>query len=166
MTQMDADRFLDRGEHTGEHLRPCVRLRSVLFKIPNNIGVICVFCGFVSTAICGVAAQALALSEQAAERPPVDGPPRGDATRGQQLFVKIGCYQCHGYEAQGASTGPKLGPEAVAFTRFISYVRKPTGEMPPYSTKVTSDAQLADLYAFVTSRKKPEARPQLLRPPR
>ena len=79
--------------------------------------------------------------------------------------MKIGCYQCHGYEAQGASTGPKLGPEAMPFPRFVSYVRKPTGDMPPYGTKVTSDAQLADLYAFVTSRKKPEARPQLLRSP-
>ena len=139
---------------------------SGLFKIPNSIGVVCVIVGFVSTAICGVAAQAPALSEQAPERPRVEGPPRGDAARGQQLFVKIGCYQCHGYEAQGASTGAKLGPEAVPFSRFVSYVRKPTGEMPPYSTKVTSDAQLADLYAFVTSRKSLNRVPSFLRPPR
>jgi hypothetical protein len=52
----------------------------------------------------------------------------------------------------------------MPFPRFVSYVRKPTGDMPPYGQKVTSDAQLADLYAFVTSRKKPEARPLLLRP--
>jgi ubiquinol-cytochrome c reductase cytochrome c subunit len=90
-------------------------------------------------------------------------PPRGDASRGKQLFVKTGCYQCHGYEAQGASTGPKLGPDPVTFARFVSYVRKPTGEMPPYTAKVLSDAQLADMYAFVGSRTKPAARPQLLR---
>jgi mono/diheme cytochrome c family protein len=166
MTQRDADRVLDRGQQTGERLRRYALSRSGLFKIRNSIGIIGVICGFVSTAICGVAAQAPALSEQGPERARVEGPPRGDAVRGQELFVKIGCYQCHGYEAQGASTGPKLGPEAMPFPRFVSYVRKPTGEMPPYSTKVTSDAQLADLYAFVTSRTKPEARPQLLRPPR
>lgn len=91
--------------------------------------------------------------------------PRGDAERGKQLFVKTGCYQCHGYEAQGASTGPRLGPGAVTFARFVAYVRKPTGDMPPYTARVVSDAQLADLYAFVTSRSRPDVRPQLLRPP-
>jgi hypothetical protein len=73
MTQIDADRFLDRGERTGERLRPCVLSRSVLSKIPNSIGVFCVICGFVSTTICGVAAQAPALSEQAPERGPQGG---------------------------------------------------------------------------------------------
>jgi mono/diheme cytochrome c family protein len=105
---------------------------------------------------CAAAASTIALAQT---------PPSGDAERGKQLFVKIGCYQCHGYEAQGASTGPKLGPEAVSFARFVSYVRKPTGEMPPYTAKVMSEAQLADVYAFVTSRRKPGARPPLLRRP-
>jgi ubiquinol-cytochrome c reductase cytochrome c subunit len=88
--------------------------------------------------------------------------PRGDAERGRQLFVKTGCYQCHGYEAQGASTGPRLGPDAVAFARFVSYVRKPTGDMPPYTARVMSDAELADVYAFVTSRRKPRKVPRFL----
>jgi mono/diheme cytochrome c family protein len=88
--------------------------------------------------------------------------PRGDAERGKQLFVKTGCYQCHGYEAQGASTGPRLGPEAVAFARFVAYARKPTGDMPPYTARVMSDAQLADIYAFVTSRMKPVKVPRFL----
>jgi mono/diheme cytochrome c family protein len=91
----------------------------------------------------------------------VNQAPRGDAERGKQLFVRTGCYQCHGYEAQGASTGPRLGPDAVAFARFVAYVRKPTGDMPPYTAKVMSDAQLADLYAFVTSRMKPLKVPKL-----
>jgi mono/diheme cytochrome c family protein len=88
--------------------------------------------------------------------------PRGDAERGKQLFVKTGCYQCHGYEAQGVSTGPRLGPEAVAFVRFVAYVRKPTGDMPPYTARVMSDAELADVYAFVTSRSKPRKVPRFL----
>jgi mono/diheme cytochrome c family protein len=88
---------------------------------------------------------------------------RGDAQRGKELFVKTGCYQCHGYEAQGASTGPRLGPEPIAFARFVAYVRKPAGEMPPYTVKVLSDAQLADIHAFVSTRQKPTARPPLLK---
>ena len=88
---------------------------------------------------------------------------RGDAQRGKDVFVKTGCYQCHGYEAQGASTGPKLGPDPIAFARFVAYVRKPAADMPPYTTKVLSEAQLADIYAFVSTRQKPPARPSLLK---
>ena len=97
----------------------------------------------------------LILSVCAAAATAQDNAPKGDAERGKQLFVKTGCYQCHGYEAQGASTGPRLGPEPIAFTRFAAYVRKPTGDMPPYTAKVMSDTQLADIYAFVASRQKP-----------
>jgi mono/diheme cytochrome c family protein len=99
----------------------------------------------------------------AAAGPAAQGRPSGDAQRGKELFVKTGCYQCHGYEAQGASTGPRLGPEPVAVARFVAYVRKPTGEMPPYTAKVLPDAQLADIYAFVSTRPKPTARPSLLK---
>lgn len=112
------------------------------------------------TAMTIIVAAALVAAAAAAQQ---TAPPRGDASRGKDLFVKTGCYQCHGYEAQGASTGPKLGPDPVTFARFVSYVRKPTGEMPPYTAKVLSDAQLADMYAFVSNRTKPGARPQLLR---
>jgi mono/diheme cytochrome c family protein len=35
------------------------------------------------------------------------------------------------------------------------YVRKPTGGMPPYTAKVMSDQELADIYAFLQSRPHP-----------
>lgn len=78
------------------------------------------------------------------------------------MFVKVGCYQCHGREAQGASTGPRLGPGALPFPAFTRYVRTPPSEMPPYGATVLSDAELADIYAFVASRPRPPARPTLL----
>jgi cytochrome c1 len=37
------------------------------------------------------------------------------------------------------------------------YVRKPLGEMPPYTAKVVSDQELADIYAFLQSRPRPPA---------
>jgi ubiquinol-cytochrome c reductase cytochrome c subunit len=37
------------------------------------------------------------------------------------------------------------------------YVRKPKGEMPPYTSKVVSDQELADIYAFLQSRPNPPA---------
>jgi ubiquinol-cytochrome c reductase cytochrome c subunit len=75
-----------------------------------------------------------------------------DAQNGRKLFKSNGCYQCHGYEAQGATaTGPRLGPRPLAFAAFSKYVRQPTGQMPPYTSKVVTDATLADIYAFLQS---------------
>jgi ubiquinol-cytochrome c reductase cytochrome c subunit len=78
--------------------------------------------------------------------------PAGNAQNGRKLFAANGCYQCHGYEAQGATpTGPRLGPRPLAFAAFSKYVRQPTGQMPPYTSKVITDATLADIYAFLQS---------------
>jgi mono/diheme cytochrome c family protein len=90
--------------------------------------------------------------------------PAGNAEAGKKLFVSYGCYQCHGYEAQGSSaTGPRLGPRPIAFAAFSRYVRQPTGQMPPYTAKVVSDADLTNIYAFVSSRLAPAANIPLLK---
>jgi len=82
----------------------------------------------------------------------------GDSSNGKKLFVSYGCYQCHGYEAQGSSaTGPRLGPRPIAFAQLSKYVRAPTGQMPPYPTKVLPDKDLTDIYAFLQSRPQPPA---------
>jgi mono/diheme cytochrome c family protein len=84
--------------------------------------------------------------------------PRGNAEAGKALFAKIGCYQCHGREAQGSTaTGPRLNQNPITYTRFVSYIRKPSGEMPPYTAKVLSDEQAADIFAFLQSLPKPAA---------
>ena len=79
--------------------------------------------------------------------------------RGKRLWVKDGCYQCHGREGQGApASGPRLGPNPVALAAFIRYVRAPTAEMPPYTARVISDAELADIRAFLAARPGPAPR--------
>ena len=84
--------------------------------------------------------------------------PAGNAENGKKLFAADGCYQCHGYEAQGAgATGPRLGPNPMPFAQLSKYVRAPTGQMPPYTAKVLSEAELADIYAFLQSRPRPPA---------
>jgi mono/diheme cytochrome c family protein len=85
--------------------------------------------------------------------PPV---PSGNAETGKRLFTEYGCYQCHGYVAQGGA-GPRLAPRPMAFAAFAKYVRVPTGQMPPYTTKVISEQQLADMYAFLRSIPEPPA---------
>ena len=106
----------------------------------------------------------LTLQAQApAQRP--SPAPAGNAEEGKKLFVSDGCYQCHGYEAQGSNaTGPRLGPRPIAFAAFSRYVRQPTGQMPPYTAKVLSDADLANIYAFLQARPAPPVNVPLLKP--
>lgn len=83
--------------------------------------------------------------------------PGGRVDVGARLYRRTGCYECHSNEAQGGAQGPRLGPDPVTLAMFIWYVRYPTGSMPPYTTKVLSDRDLADIYAFVEARPQPPA---------
>jgi mono/diheme cytochrome c family protein len=74
---------------------------------------------------------------------------KGNAETGKKLFVAYGCYQCHGRQGAGAATAPRIGPPARTLDGVIRYVRAPTGQMPPYTAKVVSDKDLADIYAFL-----------------
>jgi mono/diheme cytochrome c family protein len=95
--------------------------------------------------------------------PPQTAAPAGNVEAGKKLYVSYGCYQCHGYEAQGSNaTGPRLGPRPIPFAAFSRYVRQPTNQMPPYTTKVVSDADMADIYAFVSARPVPQTKIPLL----
>lgn len=97
------------------------------------------------------------LLRAAQESKNTDGP-SGNAENGKRLFNKNGCYECHGREGQGSSmTGPRIAPNPPPFEVISGYVRKPTGEMPPYTAKVISDQELADIYAFLQSRPRPPA---------
>ena len=82
--------------------------------------------------------------------------PAGNADKGKQLFTNYGCYQCHGREAQGGAGGPRIGPNPIPLLALTRYVRQPGGQMPPYTEKVVSDAELADIYAFLQSRAQPK----------
>ncbi len=82
----------------------------------------------------------------------------GDAAAGKMLFLKNGCYECHGTVGQGAGANPvapKLAPKPIALAALIAYVRKPTGGMPPYTSKVISDAELGDIRAYLASIPEP-----------
>ena len=76
--------------------------------------------------------------------------PAGNVQNGAKLFAADGCYECHGRAAQGG-VGPRLGPHPLPLAAIIAYIRQPTAEMPPYTAKVISDAEIADIYAFLQS---------------
>ena len=106
-----------------------------------------------------IALMPVTRAQNQAPAPQASSPaPAGNADEGKTLFVSYGCYQCHGREAQGSSsTGPRLGPRPIAFAAFRRYVRRPTGQMPPYTAKVVSDSDMANIYAYVQSRTPPPA---------
>jgi mono/diheme cytochrome c family protein len=86
----------------------------------------------------------------------VDVPPRGNPQNGKRLYDKYGCYECHGGKGQGSQlSGPRIAPSSGSFAGFLTYIRRPTGQMPPYTRKITTDAELADMYAFVQSVPQP-----------
>jgi mono/diheme cytochrome c family protein len=82
--------------------------------------------------------------------------PSGNAQNGKKLFESIGCWQCHGHEGQGGA-GARIAPRPIAFAAFQKYVRQPADQMPPYTAKVVSDQDLADIYAFLQSIPPPPA---------
>ena len=88
--------------------------------------------------------------------PQDEKPPAGNPQNGKKLFTSYGCFECHGHQAEGTSVGgPRLGPNPMSFPAFSRYTRQPTGQMPPFTIKVTSDADLADIYAFLQSLPQP-----------
>lgn len=82
--------------------------------------------------------------------------PAGNAETGKNIYTKDGCYECHGREGQGAAqgAGPRIGPPLLSFEAFSKYVHQPTAQMPPYTSKVISERELADIYAYLQSRPK------------
>lgn len=74
--------------------------------------------------------------------------PTADAARGARLFVTTGCYQCHGYVAQGGP-GLRLAPNPKPAFLIATYIRNPAGEMPPYTAAVLSDQDIRDIHAFL-----------------
>ena len=97
-----------------------------------------------------------AQAQSPAAAPGADNAQPGNSENGKRLFALYGCYQCHGYAAHGGP-GPRLAPRPLAFPALSRYVRQPSGEMPPYTVKVLSDQQLADIYAFLRSVPQPPA---------
>lgn len=74
---------------------------------------------------------------------------KGNADNGKRLFTANGCYECHGHQGVGAAIAPRIGPPPISFAALLRYVRAPTGQMPPYTAKVASDQDFADIYAYL-----------------
>ncbi len=76
--------------------------------------------------------------------------PAGNAIPGKAFFAKVGCAGCHGELGEGSS-GPRISPVSGRLPEFISFLRKPSSSMSPLSRSEASDAQVADIYAYLSS---------------
>ena len=85
-----------------------------------------------------------------------NSPATGNAQNGKMVFMKAGCYACHGTVGQGGA-GARIAPNPLALAAFAAYVRKggPThsvfGGMPAYPPNVLSDSDLADIRAYLAT---------------
>lgn len=81
------------------------------------------------------------------------------AENGKAAFIQHGCWQCHGTTGQGSimtSGGKRLAPNPLPWEAFAGFVRSTNRAMPPYSEKILSDGDLADIYAYLQSVPKPQ----------
>jgi mono/diheme cytochrome c family protein len=102
-----------------------------------------------------VAAAAFLLASVAFPQAPAAA--TGDAAKGKALFLRDGCYECHGYVGQGTKDGARIGPPVLNAQGLIRYVRRPAGAMPAFTEKVATDAELTDIYAYLKSIPAPKA---------
>jgi mono/diheme cytochrome c family protein len=91
----------------------------------------------------GVFSGVLGLSAAIAQNAPT-----GNSTNGKKLYETVGCSQCHGFAGQGGAAGPKL-IDPTPFPAFVAQLRTPRQVMPPYTERVMSEQQVADIYAHV-----------------
>ena len=75
----------------------------------------------------------------------------GSAEKGRAAYMQHGCWQCHGFMGQGGITGPKLAPNSMSLEAMSAFVRNTAGAMPPYQKAILSDADLADIHAYLSS---------------
>lgn len=79
------------------------------------------------------------------------------AENGKRVFMRVGCWQCHGTVGQGGAAGPKIAPDPLPYETLAAFVRATNRAMPPYREAVLSNADLADIHAYLTSIPKPPA---------
>jgi mono/diheme cytochrome c family protein len=92
-----------------------------------------------------------------AQQPDANTATAGNMQNGKKIFTSNGCYECHGLQGQGATQtgGARIGPPQLSLESFLSYVRHPMNQMPPYSSKAISDQDLTDIYAYLKSIPQP-----------
>jgi ubiquinol-cytochrome c reductase cytochrome c subunit len=79
-------------------------------------------------------------------------PASTDVARGKTLFMRDGCYTCHGTAGQGNRfAGPAIAPHPIPLQALLVQLRTPAYEMPAYAANVLSDSDAAAIFAYLSS---------------
>ena len=79
---------------------------------------------------------------------------------GQSAFMRVGCFTCHGTVGHGGAA-PRLAPNTLPLAGFTTWVRNGTpgwtvaSGMPAFPVSVISEADLADVRAYLASQPAP-----------
>src|SRR5512138_1706399 len=93
------------------------------------------------------------LAQQAAHKP--------SAAHGREVFLKLGCYTCHGTVGQGGA-GAILAPNTIPLAAFQTWVRNGTpgwsvtSGMPGWSQRYLSDDEVADVHEYLATLAPPK----------
>lgn len=77
----------------------------------------------------------------------------GDAARGKEIFLRDNCYTCHGTTGAGGGAlgGPPLSHAGLTPNAIMNELRHPRAVMPPYTATILSDAEAAEIVAYIQS---------------
>jgi hypothetical protein len=75
--------------------------------------------------------------------------------RGQVLFSSLGCAACHGPQGEGG-VGPTIAQTTLSLERVIRQYRAPYRNMPRFGPDQISEAEIADIYAFLHTLPTPQ----------
>ena len=81
---------------------------------------------------------------------------RAAVANGESVYLHVGCFTCHGTVGHGGAA-PRLAPNTLPLPGFTTWVRNGTpgwtvaSGMPAFPLSVVSDADLADIRAYLAS---------------
>lgn len=85
-----------------------------------------------------------------------EGGMMADAGHGQQLFSSLGCTACHGPQGEGL-IGPTIAGTDLPLSTVVRQYRAPYQNMPRFGPDQVSEADIADIYAFLQTLPTPQA---------
>jgi mono/diheme cytochrome c family protein len=72
--------------------------------------------------------------------------------RGERLYEGH-CRKCHGTEGRGTSSAPSLVPFNWSYDEALDLIRHPICDMPPIPASAVSDAEVAQIVAYLKTIK-------------